>query len=105
MGDYADDLIDGTCDWSGDYTYKDNVNHNYRKRRYFPETQAEKNIRAVRKELAILIKKKKRDNPDANVNVLVDEARKEINLKYGKGWRERGFVSNDPDQWKDLSEY
>ncbi len=29
MGDYADDLIDGTCDWSGDYTYRDNVNHEY----------------------------------------------------------------------------
>jgi hypothetical protein len=29
----------------------------------------------------------------------IGEARKQMNLKYGKGWRERGLVSNSDDQW------
>jgi len=37
----------------------------------------------------------------------VEEARKSANLKYGKGWRERGLVSNSDDQWasEDLQPY
>jgi len=37
----------------------------------------------------------------------VQEARKQANLKYGKGWRERGLVSNSDDQWsaEDLQPY
>lgn len=101
MGQYAEDIIDGTCDWSGDYTYKDNQ----KPYKHYPETQAEKNIRVVRKELAILIQDKIANNPNTNKNVLVDEARREINLKYGKGWRERGLIANDDDQWLPLDQY
>lgn len=101
MGQYAEDIIDGACDWSGDYTYKDNREEH----KYYPETQAEKNIRVVRKELAILIQDKIANNPNTNKNVLVDNARKEINLKYGKGWRERGLIANDEDQWLSLDQY
>lgn len=52
-------------------------------------TQYAKGTRAIRKELAILIKKTKKENPDKNENVIVDECRRAINTKYGKGWREQ----------------
>lgn len=101
MGDYADDIIEGTCDKSGDYTYKYNVHRS----RQYKLTKAERNIERVRKELAMLIRKKISDNPKANPDVLVNDARQEINLKYGRGWRERGLVSNNDNQWKNLNEY
>ena len=47
-------------------------------------------IKAIRKEIAI------------NVNengFTIEEARKNANIKYGKGWRERGLVSNIDDLW------
>lgn len=97
MGEYAEDIINGLCDSSGDYTYRDNS----RKHKHYPETKAEKSIRAVRKELAILIKSKI-DNGESQP---VESARKEINLKYGKGWRERGLCVNDDDQWLPLDQY
>ena len=62
---------------------------------------AEKNIRKVRKELAILIKSKE-DKGEKNA---VNNARKEINLKYGNDWRSRGLTVNSSNQWKPLSEY
>lgn len=100
MGQYADDILDGLCDYTGDYTYKD-IAKTQRKARWVKDTPAEANIRAVRKELAILIKKRVADNiPNA-----VGGARQLINKKYGKGWRERGLVSNSNNQWKPLSEY
>ena len=101
MGQYADDIIDGFCDNSGDYTYKDNI----RKYKHSPETKAEKNIRLVRKELAILIKNKMKEFPKSNNNLITDICRKFINFKYGCGWRERGLVVNNSDQWKELSSY
>lgn len=94
---YADDIIDGMCDSSGDYTYQYNCKSKYKHK----ETDAERKIRTVRKELAILIKKNKRNN----IHQAVGKARQYINLKYGKGWRERGLMVNDEDQWKDLKEY
>lgn len=97
MGEYADDIIDKFCDQSGDYTYK----YNQKNYKYYPESQAEKNIRLVRKELAILIKQYKQQG----IKSAVETARKDINLKYGKGWRERGLCVNDEDQWKPLNEY
>ena len=100
MGQYADDIIDGLCDYSGDYTYKD-IAKTQRSERYVKDTPAEANIRAVRKELAILIQEKMA-NKDCQA---INHARQEINRKYGKGWRERGLVSNSNNQWKPLSEY
>lgn len=95
MGQYAEDIIDGTCDMYGDYTYK----YNQRRGRSNKLTPSELKIKRVRKELAILIESKKANYPDVKESVLVYEARKEINIKYGKGWRFRGLISNDPNQW------
>ena len=98
MGQHADDIIDNVCDWSGDYTYKQNRrvrSHNCK------DTPAERNVRLVRKELAILIKHKITNGESRPVA----SAREEINLKYGKGWRERGLVSNSKDQWLPLEQY
>lgn len=92
MGRYADDIIDGLCDAQGDYTYKYNKKSNSK---YVKDTPAEANIRAVRRELAILIKKKQAKNDPQPV----ENARKEINQKYGKGWRSRGLIVNDKNQW------
>jgi len=113
MGQYAEDIIDNCCDSFGDYTYKSNYgprgnkhpNGKYRKTAFIHLTPVEKNIAAVRKELAILIKAKIKANPTANQNILVEQARSEINLKYGKGWRERGLVVNSDNQWKPLNQY
>ena len=52
----------------------------------------EKKIASIRKEIAIDVK---------NNGLTIDEARKKANQKYGKGWRERGLVSNSDNQWSD----
>ena len=104
MGEIADMIIDGILDYeTGEYIgkavgYPRTINSKNSKSN---ETEAEKNIRKVRKELAILINKKK-DECDKNA---VNNARKEINLKYGKDWRSRGLIINSKNQWKPLSEY
>ena len=97
MGDYANDILEGVCDIYGDYTYKDS-NYKYKKH---PLTHAEKCIKHVRKELAILIKQTIKENPTKIVN----ESRAFINRKYGNDWRSRGLCINNSNQWKDLSEY
>ncbi len=97
MGQYAEDILNGFCDESGNYTYRYNVT----KYKHQSESQAEKNIRRVRKELAILIKKLKSEGIIDPVN----SARNYVNFKYGKGWRERGLVSNSNNQWKSFDEY
>ena len=81
MGDIADQLIDEEMFGSSE-------------RYYIPKgswkrTPSEKKIASIRKEIAINIKN----------GMGVQEARKQANLKYGKGWRERGLVSNSDDQW------
>lgn len=49
----------------------------------------QKSTKAIRKELAISIKQKlKVCTSKKEENVAVETARQEINLKYGKGWRE-----------------
>jgi hypothetical protein len=102
MGQYAEDIIDGTCDWSGDYTYK----YNFTYKGKYKDEPWEANIRKVRKELGILIKQKQQEYPKlANNHNLVNVCRRFINLKYGDSWRGRGSVINSPDQWKNLSEY
>jgi hypothetical protein len=98
MGQYAEDVLNGLCDESGDYTYKDNIKAS---KRWVKDTPAEANIRKVRKELAILINRFQKENKPQPIS----NARKYINLKYGKGWRERGLVENDEDQWKPLNQY
>ena len=95
MGQYAEDIIDGFCDNYGDYNYK----HYNRPIKYNKE--ALNNIRLVRKELAKLIE----TYISSNVQNPVNTARRDINLKYGRNWRERGLILNSPNQWKPLSEY
>jgi len=99
VGQYANDIIEGYCDYSGDYTACDNITR--LKQRHYKLTQAERNINAVRKELAILIKQRIR----TNTSNAVGGARQLINIKYGKGWRERGLCVNSENQWKLLNQY
>jgi len=58
---------------------------------------AQKKIASIRKELAILI---------GEQGIGIQEARAQMNIKYGKGWRERGLVSGSSNQWseEDLKE-
>lgn len=102
MGDIADSIIDGTFDmYTGEYLgeavgYPRTATNNKSYKSY-KLTEAEKNIKYVRKELAKLVEiKEKAGEKDA-----LQMARREINLKYGRGWRERIFLSD----WKPLSEY
>lgn len=102
MGDIAEQLIDEEM-FGHDYdcSYKPRGNKKpkgkYRKRAYIHLTPAERKIASIRKEIAINIKN----------GIEVEEARRQANLKYGKGWRERGLVSNSDDQWsaEDLQPY
>jgi hypothetical protein len=55
-------------------------------------TPAEKKIASIRKEIAIMVNEQ---------GIGIGEARKQMNLKYGKGWRERGLVSNSDNQWSE----
>lgn len=48
-----------------------------------------KSTKEIRKELAILIKETINSNPTKNENVIVEDCRRTINDKYGKGWREQ----------------
>ena len=61
-------------------------------------TPSEKKIASIRKEIAILVNEQ---------GIGIGEARKQMNIKYGKGWRERGLSSNPDDQWpaEDLQPY
>ena len=63
----------------------------YRKTAYIHLTPSERKIASIRKEIAILIEQ----------GTDVQEARKMMNQKYGKGWRERGLVSNSDNQWSE----
>ena len=90
MGDIAEQLIDEEM-FGGSkryYTLKGN----------YKRTPAEKKIASIRKEIAILVNEQ---------GVGIGEARKQMNIKYGKGWRERGLVSNSDNQWstEDLQPY
>jgi hypothetical protein len=53
-------------------------------------TASENKIALIRKEIAILVNEQ---------GVSIRNARKQMNIKYGKGWRERGLVSNSDNQW------
>ena len=90
MGDIAEQLIDEEMFGSSERYYMPKCN--------YKRTAAEKKIASIRKEIAIL----------TNEQVVgIGEARKQMNIKYGKGWRERGLVSNSDNQWssEDLQPY
>ena len=113
MGEIADMILEGILDeQTGEYLgeavgYPKTLEKGYYntikrpKIKYIKDQPWEANIRKVRKELVSLIKKFQSEGKPNPVN----NARKYINLKYGKGWRERGCCSNSDDQWLPLSEY
>lgn len=89
MGDIAEQLINEEMFGSSEEYYLPKGS--------WKRTPAEKKIASIRKEIAINIQN----------GIGVQEARRQANLKYGKGWRERGLVSNSDDQWseEDLKPY
>ena len=99
MGQIADMILDGILDSETGEYIGDSVG--YPRTMSSRKTKAEKNIAKVRKELALLTKEKE----DSGDKQALNNARKEINLKYGRGWRERGLISNSTNQWKPLNEY
>lgn len=103
MGDIADMMLDGTLDeQTGEYLSdavgypRTKVKGHYNTIKH-KETPSEKKIRSIRKEIAI----------DVKNGTSVEDARKNANLKYGKGWRSRGLCVNDKNQWSndDLREF
>ena len=90
MGDIAEQLIDEEMFGSSERHYTPKGN--------YKRAPAEKKIASIRKEIAILVNEQ---------GVGIGEARKQMNIKYGKEWRERGLVSNSDDQWaaEDLQPY
>lgn len=96
MGEIADGLIDGSFDSiTGEYLgegsgFPRTRSGKKRKKTFYKRTPVEKKIASIRKEIAI----------DINENgIEQDEARRKANLKYGKGWRERGLFANSDNQW------
>lgn len=94
MGDIAEMMLDGTLDeQTGEYIGKPcGYPRTFEKGYYNPirikETSEQKEVRRIRKELAILIQEKhKTCTTEKEKNKAVDDARQEINLKYGKEWR------------------
>ena len=97
MGDIAEQLIDQEMfGYNDGYSYKPRGNKKpkgkYRRTAKIHLTPSELKIASIRKEIAILVNEQ---------GVRIDEARKQMNIKYGKGWRERGLVSNSDDQWSE----
>ena len=85
MGDIADSLIDGEFDYiTGEY-----IGNPCGYPRTYGKGSNSKEVKAIRKELALLItEKQKLATNKREFNHAVDLARQEINKKYGKGWRE-----------------
>ena len=81
MGDIAEELIDAEMFGlqSEDHCFNPSS---------WIRTPAERKIASIRKEIALDIKS----------GTPVGKARQKANLKYGKGWRERG-LSSDGEQW------
>lgn len=99
MGEIADGIINGDFDSiTGEYIgegsgyprtrQKDCGIHYYEEPRNCDKYT--KSTREIRRELAILIKSKQEDcKTQSERNKAINDARYEINKKYGKGWREQ----------------
>ena len=97
MGDVADMMLDSTLDeQTGEYIgpavgYPRTMqkgHYNTEEPRQ-PEKYS-KSTRAIRKELAILIKEKQKTcTTQKEKNIAVNDARQAMNEKYGHGWREQ----------------
>ena len=102
MGEIAEELINQEMFGFDDvHSYNRRGNKKpkgkYRKTAYIHLTPSERKIASIRKEIAIDIKS----------GTPVEDARRKANLKYGKGWRERGLIVNSDNQWSenDLKEF
>jgi len=104
MGEISNMMLEGILDeQTGEYLGKavgyprtmQKGNYNTQKLHI---TTAMKKIKSIRKEIAIMVNEQ---------NIEIQEARRLTNIKYGKGWRERGLVSNSDDQWseEDLKDF
>lgn len=82
MGDYAEELIDIEMFGCSERYYTPKGN--------WKRTPAEKKIASIRKEIAIMVNEQ---------GIEIGEARKQMNIKYGHGWRERGLSVNGDEQW------
>lgn len=97
MGQYAESMINGECDmYTGEYIgnpcgYPRKYSEDTNEIKRYKRTPVEKKIASIRKEIALDIKS----------GTKVEEARRKANLKYGKGWRERGLAVNDLNQWSE----
>jgi len=95
MGTHSEDILDGFVDEMGEYIDGKAPGYprsNKRKIPFVKDTPAQAKIRAIRKELAILIQQKQKTcKTEAEKNHAVTLARQEINIKYGKGWREEDY--------------
>lgn len=100
MGDIADQLINdimfgeydeiGEC-FQSDYSPRGNKKPKglYRKTAYIHLTPSERKIASIRKEIAIAVSE----------GIGIQDARKQANIKYGHGWREKGLTNNPDNQW------
>jgi GTP cyclohydrolase III len=80
MGEHAEMILDGIFDqYTGEYLGPDNSFGFSRSKAY---KKALNKIRSIRKEIAL----------DIKAGTTVNEARRKANLKYGKGWRNKGLV-------------
>lgn len=96
MGEIAEMILDGILDeQTGEYIGegvgypRTRVKGQYNTIKH-TRSPSERKIASIRKEIAILVKEQ---------GVTIEKARQMMNEKYGKGWRERGLVSNSDDQW------
>ncbi len=104
MGDIAEQLIDQEMfGYDDGYSYKPRGNKRpkgkYKRTAIIHlKNPVEKKIASIRKEIAIMVNEQGID---------IQEARRLTNLKYGKGWRERGMCANGEDQWseEDLKDF
>jgi hypothetical protein len=87
MGEIAEMMLDGTLDqYTGEYLgpgpgYPRSGN-SFGFSRSKAYNKALNKIRSIRKEIAL----------DIKAGTTVNEARRKANLKYGKGWRNKGLV-------------
>lgn len=90
MGDIADGLLDGSFDeYTGEYIGEPcGYPRSYAREHHNSMNEGELRTKSIRKELALLIKQ----NQEDNVHDPVESARRDINKKYGKGWR-NGWIS------------
>jgi hypothetical protein len=102
MGDVADMILDGILDeQTGEFLGEGVGYPRTRQKGHYnttsKRTPAEKKIASIRREISIMVKS----------GVDLQEARKQMNIKYGKGWRERGLCGDVDDQWseEDLKPY